>query len=137
MPSDERRSASRKACAIPVRFRAVDREFPGSSGEPAGAIAGAHATPIPAESAALLSGEAVNLSERGICFTSRQEMNAGQPLEIILTLPGELTGRPSERVRCSARVVHVHRSSEREGMKSIGAMIETFEPLNLRPNWTN
>ncbi len=45
-------------------------------------------------------GETVNLSERGIYFTSREKVNIGEPLEIFFTLPTELTGRSPEQVCC-------------------------------------
>ncbi|MGC2720050.1 MAG: PilZ domain-containing protein [Candidatus Acidiferrales bacterium] len=75
-------------------------------------------------------GETVNLSERGIYFTSREKVSVGEPLEIFFTLPTELTGRSAERVCCRARVVHVNRLSDRDGLTGVGAAIERFERVS-------
>ena len=81
-------------------------------------------------------GHAVNLSERGIYFTSPERMSIGQPLEMYFTIPRELTGRASEQVRCSARVVHVEEHADKHGMLGVGAAVDRFEPVSTR-DWGN
>jgi hypothetical protein len=139
MSGRERRIAPRKDCVVPVRFRVLASV----------SVAGRFATAVDAadqlESLAarksnLLSavtGETVNLSERGVYFRSRHNVSVGQPLEMYLTLPRELTGRSPEEVRCSALVVHVEDHADHQGLTGVGASIERFEPVNVARNWAN
>lgn len=83
-------------------------------------------------------GETINLSERGIYFKSSHSLDVGEPIELFLTLPTELTGRSPEDVRCHARVVHVDQGVDAYGRTGIGAAIERFEPANRwRSSWDN
>lgn len=139
MSGNERRINPRKDCAIPVRFRilangssrAAERVEEGSS-----RVATMAATKVEAKPG-IHEGEAVNLSERGICFKSREALAVGTSLEIYLKLPRELTGRREEEVRCSALIVHVDSQMDVLGKKAIGASIERFEPVAHLSNWEN
>jgi REP element-mobilizing transposase RayT len=42
-----------------------------------------------------------------------------------------------EQVRCNARVVHVDNKADALGMKTVGAAVERFEPLNVGRSWEN
>jgi len=134
MAGNERRTSSRKACALPVRFRVTanghkeqeqendeDREMSGSSG----------LTPGPE-----FVGKALNVTERGLYFTCKENLKIGQPLEMFLTLPQEITGGAAENVRCSARVVHVDEDGP-SGMRGIGACVERLEAAAALPHWAN
>jgi PilZ domain len=135
MSGKERRVSLRKDCIVPVRFRvlptgrfaaaqdAVDRLDAMDSANPS--------------ALASITGETVNLSERGLYFRSLHNFSVGQPLEIYLTLPRELTGRSPEEVRCSATIVHVEKQADREGFTGVGASVERFEPIKTLQNWAN
>lgn len=84
-----------------------------------------------------MDGEVLNLSERGVYFTSRAKLSVGQPLELFLTLPRELTGRTPEQVRCSARVVHVENRSDLGGIVGVGAIVDRFEAVAAMQDWSN
>jgi PilZ domain len=127
MSAKERRISPRKDCAVPLRFRVLSNVAIGSQAEP---TLGQHV------SRGILEGEAMNLSERGIYFRSREHLNIGAPLEIYFRLPRELTGRSDEEVRCSARVVHVEKA-ENGGLSGVGATVERFEPVKMIRNWHN
>lgn len=133
--SKERRISPRKDCAVPVRFRILANGNlqkvlrPPTSSE--------RQTVRSSAAMGVLDGEAINLSERGIYFWSRQAVRVGDPLEMFLTLPRELTGRDSEQVRCSARVVHIDESADIRGRIGIGAAVERFETLLATRNWGN
>jgi hypothetical protein len=99
------------------------------AGQPAG-------VPAARASFGTIEGESVNLSERGIYFRSRQRVCVGEPLEMYFTIPRELTGRGAERVRCSARVVHVEPSADTQGLLGVGAAVERFESMPAR-DWGN
>lgn len=132
MQSRERRISPRKECLVPLRFRfmadALSNE-PSQSVLPSGLVRKLPFT-------GTFEGQAVNLSERGIYFTSPERMSIGQPLEMYFTIPRELTGRASEQVRCSARVVHVEEHADKQGMLGVGAAVDRFEPVSTR-DWGN
>lgn len=133
MSGRERRISPRKDCAVPLRFRILAS----NGGAPQMAEFGRGRTIAPVESRGILEGEAVNLSERGIYFRSRERVTIGEPLEIYFRLPRELTGRSAEEVRCSARVVHVEQAESGDGLSGIGATVERFEPVTMIRNWHN
>jgi hypothetical protein len=135
MRPSERRISPRKECRIPVRFRVLPNGLHRMAQSDAGGPNRLAVIPRPASG--ILEGEAVNLSERGILFLSRDDMEVGMPLEMYLTLPRELTGRRSEEVRCSARVVHVESSVDGLGRRGVGACVEKFEPMTAARNWAN
>jgi len=129
MGGKERRISPRKECTVPLRFR-VTKAAEQVARDPAGSVAGK-------TSFGTMEGESVNLSERGIYFKSRQRVNVGEPLEMYFTIPRELTGRGAEKVRCSARVVHVESQVDRQGFLGVGAAVERFEPMPSSRDWGN
>jgi|SRR5580658_6680280 len=134
MPSHERRSATRKSYAIPVRFNVITEQYAmvGAASGPARGNAKILTTiPLPQQ------GEIVNLSERGIGFKTKQNLTVGESVEIFFTLPTALTGRAPEDVRCNARVVRVDKSADMHGMIAIGAAIDRFERTSVTRNWDN
>ena len=127
MSGRERRTSPRKECVVPLRFRVLTNGH-GAQAEEIAASYGMRESKLLAR-AATLEGEALNISERGVYFTSREKLQVGEPLEMYFTLPRELTGRGPELVRCSARVVHVDEETDRRGVRGIGATVERFEPV--------
>jgi hypothetical protein len=130
MNGRERRVSPRKECAVPLRFRIMSTSL--------GKEHQKEAEPLSRRSSGMgtFDGHSVNLSERGIYFTSTQRMNIGEPVEMFFTIPRELTGRESERVRCSARVVHVEEQVEKQGLMGFGAAVDRFETIGAR-DWGN
>jgi hypothetical protein len=135
MSGKERRTAPRKDCAVPLRFRVLaDGRFAAAEE----AVDEFEGPPVQAfRNLATIPGETVNLSERGMYFRSRHPVSVGEPLEMYLTLPRELTGRSPEEVRCKARVVHVENHSDQQGFTGVGASIERFEPVASVNKWAN
>jgi hypothetical protein len=131
MSGKERRISPRKDFAVPLRFRIL-----AGNGQSEPSATGGRSVTV-AVSKGIMEGEAVNLSERGIYFRSRERVSIGAPLEIYFRLPRELTGRSAEEVRCSARVVHVEQADEGEGFTGIGATVERYEPVTMIRNWHN
>jgi hypothetical protein len=127
MSGRERRVAPPKDCAVPLRFRILTSNAGRSQ---AAELSGRKVAPV--ASGGILEGEAVNLSERGIYFRSREKVTIGTPLEIYFRLPRELTGRSAEEVRRSARVVHAEQAESGDGLSGIGATVERFEPVHNR-----
>jgi PilZ domain len=126
MSGSERRVSPRKPCVVPVRFRVAPNGYNGAL--PLGGASGYSST---------MDGEVLNLSESGVYFTSHAKVNVGEPLELFLTLPRELTGRMPEQVRCSARVVHVEDRSDLGGITGVGAIVDRFEAVAAMQDWSN
>ena len=135
MSGKERRSSPRKDCAVPLRFRVVTNGHNAQAAEVAASYGMRGSKALAA--AATMEGRALNLSERGLYFTSRESLHVGEPLEMYFTLPDELTGRGPEQVRCTARVVHVDEHVDETGARGIGATVERFEPIAAPRNWAN
>jgi PilZ domain len=121
--SKERRVAPRKFCTLPVRFRVRTDIFAPEPQERAYARGERAAAAL---SPSVLEGETVNISTLGIYFKSREGVAFGEELEMSFRLPGELTGRTAEDVRCEARVVHVNASIDGKGTAGIGVAIGRF-----------
>ena len=138
MSAKERRIAPRKACAIPLRFRVLTHFVRSGVGASAGGfLLGQEPWQKQSGGAAIEDGQSVNFSERGIYFKATSKLNVGEPIEIYVTLPTELTGRHPEAVRCSARVVHIDHSLNESGTSGVGAAIERFEPIRDPRRWDN
>jgi hypothetical protein len=135
MSDRDRRTSPRKDCVVPLRFR-VGTDGYKAQAEAIAASYGLRKSKNP-DYAATLEGEALNISERGVYFTSREKLHVGEALEMYFTLPRELTGRGPELVRCSARVVHVDEEADRRGARGFGATVDRFEPVAVARNWDN
>ena len=71
--------------------------------------------------------ESRDVSSRGVYFILPKDVKNGSPVEIVLTLPHEITLAGPVRVRCLGRV---HRSQEaKEGSAGVVAEIERYEFL--------
>jgi hypothetical protein len=134
MSGQERRISPRKECVVPVRFRVVK-----NGTKPSDTSVRSTETVRSSVTHAhfgTLDGETVNLSERGIYFVSGQKVNVGEELEIYFTLPSEVTGRGSEKVRCHARVVHAE-PLDHQGLTGAGAIVQRFESVSAPRTWEN
>jgi hypothetical protein len=134
MSGRERRTSPRKLCAVPLRFR-VSTNGRNAQSEMAAGYGLRDSKAI--ANAATMEGEALNISERGVYFTSREALQVGESLDIFFTLPRELTGRQPEQVRCSAHVVHIDGETGPQGLRGFGATVDRFEPMIAGRNWAN
>ncbi|HLV94083.1 MAG TPA: PilZ domain-containing protein [Candidatus Acidoferrales bacterium] len=135
MSSQERRRAPRKECLVPIRFRIVENGYNGPDAAvrltDSGRGAMTHARFGMAE------GQVQNLSERGVYFVCREKVAVGEEVELFFTLPAELTGRPPECVRCTARIVYAHPLERSPELMGAGVVVNRFEPLSRARNWAN
>jgi PilZ domain len=73
------------------------------------------------------STESKDVSSRGVYFFLPKDVKNGSPVEIVLTLPHEITLAGPVRVRCLGRI---SRSDEvKEGQSGMVAQIERYEFL--------
>lgn len=72
--------------------------------------------------------ESRDVSSRGVYFFLPKEVKSGSPVEIVLTLPHEITLAGPVRVRCLGRIQRSENPQE-EGRTGIVAEIERYEFL--------
>jgi hypothetical protein len=73
------------------------------------------------------STESREVSSRGLYFHLPKGLKSGSPVEILMTLPHELTQAGPVRVRCLGRVLRTH--AEGAGDVGVAAAIERYEFL--------
>jgi len=103
--SQEKRTTRRFGLRLPV---SVSSSLSGSAEEPA---------------------QTRDVSARGICFYVDAAIEAGSPIEFVLTLPPEITLTESIHVRCKGRVVRVDNANV-GGKMAVAAVIEDYEFLS-------
>jgi len=79
-----------------------------------------------AAAAAQRRAQTRDVSFRGLYFLTEENYQVGSPIELILTLPKEITMAGDVHIRCYARVVRVDPREESHG---IAARIERYEFL--------
>jgi len=73
------------------------------------------------------STESHDVSSRGVYFFLPKEVKEGSPVEILLTLPNEITLAGPVRVRCLGRIQRTE--SKADGAIGVVAAIERYEFL--------
>ncbi len=74
-----------------------------------------------------ISTESREVSSRGLYFHLPKGLKSGAPVEIVMTLPHELTQAGPVRVRCLGRVLRS--SPDTTGQVGVAAAIERYEFL--------
>lgn len=105
MTRTERRLAKRFGLRIPLRVRIA---------KPAGSE---H------------TAESLNVSERGICFTTDLPLCKGTPVHLAFEMPEEVTHKPACEWRCTGHVVHVEPNGPEQGATRVGAGFDCYEVL--------
>ena len=84
---------------------------------------------IPAQgSAGTRSGRTRDISTRGLYFVLDQDVSAGSDLDIMLTLPSELTNGEEVLVKASGKILRVEsRMEDGNERKGVAAMIERYD----------
>ena len=75
-------------------------------------------------------GETRDVSFRGLYFWTQEQLEAGIPIEFVLTLPKEITTTRDVNIRCFGRVIRVETERETRG---VAARIERYEFLPATP----
>lgn len=78
------------------------------------------------------STESRDVSSRGVYFYLPKDVKEGSPVEILLTLPNEITMAGPVRVRCLGRILRTE--SRSEGAVGVVAAIERYEFLRTEEN---
>jgi hypothetical protein len=84
---------------------------------------------IPAQGLAeTQSGKTRDISTRGLYFVIDQDVRAGSNLDIMLTLPREMTSGDEVLVKASGKVVRVEpRMEDGNARQGVAAMIERYD----------
>ena len=104
MASNERRSSRRFSMRLPLTVRWTDESVVGEA-----------------------QTESREVSSRGLYFHLPKGLRSGSPVEIVMTLPHELTQAGPVRVRCLGRIVRS--GPDVSGEVAIAAAIERYEFL--------
>lgn len=83
--------------------------------------------PAGAPAAAEIQTESRNVSSHGVFFVLEQPVKSGSSLDIVLTMPSELTRDEPVRVRCEARVQRTENLGQ--GQVGVAAKIERYRFL--------
>src|SRR5579864_9436570 len=76
---------------------------------------------VPAQAA-----ESVNLSERGVYFATNLPLQEGAPVEVLLQMPAEITGKQPIEWRCTGHVVRVQ-PMHAQGALGVGVCFDCYE----------
>jgi Tfp pilus assembly protein PilZ len=71
--------------------------------------------------------ESVNLSRRGIFFSTNSNLSKGQVVEILLKMPEEITGEPPTEWRCTGYVVRVESANSSNERFGVGVHFYCYE----------
>lgn len=113
MSSIDRRREVRVSLRVPLKFRPVTDP---PSGE--------------------RNAETVNLSQRGLFFSTDVPLCVGSQVEVFMKMPTEISGKSPAEVRCVGRVVHI-RPGTLFGKSGVGIRIERYEVLTARERWAS
>jgi hypothetical protein len=80
--------------------------------------------------------ESVNLSRRGLFFSTETPLEVGTRIEVLMRMPQEISGNPPTDVRCMGRVVRLQ-PGWLLGKAGIGVRIERYEPVATKERWAN
>jgi hypothetical protein len=71
--------------------------------------------------------ESLNLSQSGVFFAMDSPMGEGETVEILLSMPEELTDEPPIEWRCTGHVVRVERADPTCGKVGVGVQFDCYE----------
>jgi hypothetical protein len=71
--------------------------------------------------------ESLNLSEYGICFATDSLLHEGQTVEVVLSMPEEVSGEQCDERRCTGRVVRVERIESPSRHLAISVRFDCYE----------
>lgn len=76
--------------------------------------------------------ETENVSAQGALLASEVPFSVGSLVEILLTMPQEITGEPCADWRCSGRVVRIQPLDRNRGKVGLGVEFDYYEILRSK-----
>lgn len=77
------------------------------------------------------AAETVNISRRGVYFSTSLPASKGMQVELKFTMPEEVSGKPERAWRCVGRVVRIDKNEGRWGRCGIGIEFDYYELVSL------
>ena len=77
--------------------------------------------------------ESVNLSQRGIYFSTNSELRKGETVEVFFQMPEEIVGEPTGEWRCTGHVVRVEEIKSRGAKLGVGVQFDCYEVSRSTP----
>lgn len=71
--------------------------------------------------------ESINVSLRGIYFSTKTLLCQGEIVEVLLKMPEEVTGEPATEWRCTGHVVRVEPADSPTGEAGVGVQFYFYE----------
>ena len=71
-------------------------------------------------------GHTENLSRSGVLFRPGTPLDQDVPLDLIIVLPGDMTGEPPSRFRCQAKIVRQQPSTRAGETPAIGVRVDGY-----------
>jgi hypothetical protein len=105
MTGTERRLAKRFGFKIPIRVR------------------------IPKSSAPEQRVESLNVSARGICFTTDLPLQKGASVHLVFEMPEEVSHKPTSEGHCTGHVVHIQANGSLQRPLYVGVAFDCYEVL--------
>jgi len=78
------------------------------------------------------NAESENLSERGAFFATDAPLAIGSAVEILETMPEEITGKPTTEWRCTGHVVRLEPVETPRGKFGVGVQFDCYEILRSK-----
>jgi len=79
------------------------------------------------------TAESVNLSQRGIYFSTNSELHKGETVEVFFQMPEEIVGEPTGEWRCTGHVVRVEEINTPGGKQGVGVQFDCYEVSRSTP----
>jgi Tfp pilus assembly protein PilZ len=79
------------------------------------------------------TAESVNLSQRGIYFSTNSELRKGETVEVFFQMPEEIVGEPTGEWRCTGHVVRVEEIKTPSGKLGVGVQFDCYEVSRSAP----
>ena len=76
--------------------------------------------------------ESENLSERGVYFPTNSPLRVGTAVQVLLKMPEEMTGEPTNEWLCSGHVVRIEPFDSARGKLGVGVQFDCYE-VSRRP----
>jgi PilZ domain len=76
-------------------------------------------------------GESINLSRHGVYFATDTPLSEGEAVELLLTMPEEVSGEPATEWRYTGHVLRVDRVDCPGGIFGVGVQFDCYEVSRL------
>ena len=73
--------------------------------------------------------ESLNVSARGICFSTDLPLRKGTPVHLEFVMPEEVSHKPTSEWCCTGHIVHIHPNGSSQGAICVGVAFDCYEVL--------